>query len=181
MANNPILIHDTLEALGKLVQHLGPERTQEYDRPAVLNLFKECMNDANEKVSQAAILALGDARAVELLECLAGQFDHALRKGIESQSAALKAALTRIDPMSRDRWEEKENTIGTRASQRRRRTLLDPESPPEERLKAAKELGDLRDERGIKALRKAAANEQTPEELKAACLAALQGIQSETN
>ena len=178
MANNPILIHDTIEALGKLVEHLGPTNAGTYPRADVLNLFKDCMNDTNEKVVQASVLALGDARAHEERDYLEKQLDHALRKGIESQSTALKTALVRIDPSSRERWEEMENTIGTRASQRRRRTLLDPESLAEERIKAAEELGRYGDERGIKALRKALANEQTPAELKLACRNALQAIQS---
>ncbi|MFQ3591583.1 MAG: HEAT repeat domain-containing protein [Gemmataceae bacterium] len=178
MANNPILIHDTIEALGRLVATLGFKSPYAYDRRAVLQVLKECSTETNEKVVQAAIKALGMAHASEERNFLKQRLEQALRKGIEFQCNSLKEALTQIDPTSRDQWEKWESTIGPRASQRRCRILLDTQTALEQRIAAAGELGVYRDERGVKALEKILQDEQTPDELKQACQSALREIQA---
>jgi len=176
---NPKLVQDTVLALGRLFQSLRGEGTvveKEVRRNTLAELSRQLQTSPNDSVRQAAARALGMCEAAELNDELLAGFKSALRSGQEELAQALKEGLCAIDPEAAGPLTELEKRTGRLWSQRRRQTLLDGERELGERLRAAGELGEYRDERGLKALRMTASNPDTPAELRAACEESIQKL-----
>lgn len=176
---NPKLVRDTLLAIGSLLRTLragGTVIEAEVRKKVLEELSRQLRTSQNDSVRQAAARALGMCAAVELTEELLAGFAAALKSGQEELAQALKDGVCAIDPEQTAPLTALEKRIGRLWSQRRRQTLLDGERELGERLKAAVELGECRDERGLKALRMTVSNPDAPEALRAACEEAVRKI-----
>jgi HEAT repeat protein len=178
---NPKLVQDTALALGRLMQTLresGTEVPADDRAAAVAELARQWKESPNDSVRQAAARALGMCGAVERKEELIAAFRAALKAGQEDLAEALKEGVCAIDPAQAEHLTDLEKRTGRLWSQRRRHALLDGERDLDERLSAARELGEYRDTWGLKALRLTAGSPDTPAELRAACAEAIGQIEA---
>jgi hypothetical protein len=132
-------------------------------------------------VRKAAAEALGLCKAVGVKEVLIEEFKAALQSGQEELARALKQAAAAIDPEKGPQLTNLEMRIGSLWSQWRRRTLWDDERDVSARLQAARQLGEYRDVRGLKALHMLASSAKVPPELSAACLQSIHDIVPESS
>jgi len=176
---NPKLLQAGAEALGRLLGSVpaavrdGPE-----GQAAVAELRRRLEDSENDSVQEAAVRGLGLARATSVADLLWDVLDRSLRADVEGMSQAATDALLAIDPEAVPRVARLVHQAGREQSQRRRLTVLNDAAPAEERLQAARELGEYRDRRGRQALKRTADNEAATPELREACRAALDQIRN---
>lgn len=174
---NPKLLQAGAEALGRLLGTLpAAVRDGEEGQAAVKELVRRLKESENDSVQEAAVRGLGLARAMTETALLWDVLERSLRADVESMSQAATDALRAIDPEAVPRVARLVHQVGREQSQRRRLTVLNDAAPVEERLQAARELGEYRDRRGRQALKRTADNEAAPPDLREACRVALDAI-----
>lgn len=179
---NPKLLQAATEGLGRLLGSLSEAiRQSTAGEEAVQTLLRTLNQSENDSVQESVVRGLGLARATVAVDLLWRILDESLRSDEESMAQTAAAALRNIDLAHAERIAVLEHQVSRRESQRRRLTVLGDMHSLEDRLKAARELGEFRDRRGTQALKQAVANEAFPQELREACKAALAEIRRPLN
>jgi HEAT repeat protein len=165
--DNPKLLQSAATALGELLGSLPDEvRNGSDGAEAVSELLRQLHESSNDSIREAAVRGLGLARAVGTAGALWEVLNPALRRDQEGLAEATAEALMKFDSAFEKRIDELRGQIGRTASQQRRLMVLDDAKPLEQRIAAARELGEYRDRRGRQALQRTADNAEAPEELR---------------